>query len=77
MNRGLELTLGDGVYVKLQLAMGYGQMSSSVYSRCRIDTVENFLPTEEYITINFVKEGSGINISVHICHGICQILVGN
>ncbi len=56
MNRGLELTLGDGVYVKLQLAMGYGQMSSSVYSRCSIDTVENVQPTEEYTAINFVKQ---------------------
>ncbi len=56
MNRGLELILGDDMYVKLQLAMGYGQMGSSVYSRCSIDVVENFQQTEEYVTINFVKQ---------------------
>ncbi len=56
MNRGLELTLGDGVYVKLQLAMGYGQMSSSVYSRCRIDVVENFQQTVEYAMITFMEQ---------------------
>ncbi len=56
MNRGLELTLRYGVYVKLQLAMGYGPMGSSVYSRCRIYTVENFQPTEDNETINFVKQ---------------------
>ncbi len=56
MNRGLELILGDDMYVKLQLAMGYGQMSSSVYSRCSIDVVENFQQTEEYVTIKFVKQ---------------------
>ncbi len=60
MNKGLELTLGDGVYVKLQLAMGYGQMSSSVYSRCSIDVVENFQPTEEYAIITFMKQDSRI-----------------
>ncbi len=60
MNRGLELTLGDGVYVKLQLAMGYGQMSSSVYSRCSIDVVEKFKQTEEYAIITFMKQDSRI-----------------
>ncbi len=60
MNKGLELTLGDGVYVKLQLAMGCGQMSNSVYSRCSIDVVENFQQTEEYAILTFMKQDSRI-----------------
>ncbi len=59
MNRGLEF-LGDDMYVKLQLAIGFGQMSSSVYSRCSIDVVENFQQTEEYAILTFMKQDSRI-----------------